>query len=276
MGKKKPLVSINLPTYNGEASVEQALESVKRQTYKNYEIVVVDHYSKDKTIDIVKKYTKKIYFDKRRILSSREIGLRKSKGEIILFLSCDQVLAPDLLEKTVNMFEEDNVDMIINEERSHNPRTFIEKLTDIDRKVLHEKREINPRKGVLMPSTFKKDLLIKIFKKFNDALYETITIHDHSLIYHEARKLSDKVGYIEKAVYHDEPKTVKELFSHYFSWGKRARAVQGVLSKEYSDMFDSKLKSRLKNIDIFDKDAIRTIPIIFLKGSGFKLGYYFG
>src|SRR3989344_2852342 len=99
-----PLISVNLPTFNGADSIKQALDSVKAQTYKNYEIVIVDHYSTDKTIDIAKKYTNKIYFDKKRILNSREVGLRKSKGEIVIFLSCDQVLSPDLFERTVKMF----------------------------------------------------------------------------------------------------------------------------------------------------------------------------
>ena len=272
--KKDPLISINLPTYNGEGTVKQALESVKKQTYKNYEIVVVDHYSRDKTIEIVKKYTKKIYYDKRRILSSREISLKKSKGEIILFLSCDQVLAPDLLERTAKMFSEQDIDMIINEERSYKPKTFIEKLTDIDRRIVHKKREMHPSKSVLLPSTFKKSLLLKVFRKFNDALYENVTIHDHAIIYYESRKFSDKIGYLDKAVYHDEPKTSKELFEHYFTWGKRARAVKKILPKEYLDMFNSKLWNRLKSINFMNGDSLRTMPVVFLKGVGFKLGYH--
>lgn len=272
--RKEPLISINLPTYNGVDTVERALKSVKAQTYKNYEIVVVDHYSKDGTIEIVKKYTNRIFFDKRKILSSREIGLKKSRGELILFLSCDQVLAPDLLERTVKYFNEKDVDMIINEERTFNPKTFIEKLTDIDRRIVHDKRETDPTKSVLLPSTFKKEILLEVFKKFNDSLYETVTIHDHAMIYYEARKLSNKVGYLDKAVYHDEPKTAKELFEHYFTWGKRAKAVKGILPKEYDKMFESKLRNRLRSINLFQIDYLKTLPITFIKGAGFKLGYY--
>ena len=276
MTNKKPLISVNLPTYNGEDSIERALISVKNQKYKNYEIIVVDHYSKDKTVEIAKKYTNKIYFDKRRILSSRQIALEKSKGEIILFLSCDQVLALDLFERTVKLFDKENCDMIINEERAFKPRTIIEKMIDIDRKIVHENFEINPKKSVLLPSTFKKEILLKVFNKFNNKLYETVTIHDHAIIYYEARKLSDKVGVLDNAVYHTEPKTVRELFSHYFTWGKRAKAVKGLLPREYDDMFNSKLRNRLKSIKVSNIDYVKTIPIIFLKGLGFKTGFYFG
>lgn len=271
--KENPLISVNLPTFNGADTVRRALESVKNQTYKNYEIVVVDHNSVDKTIEIVKEYTDKIYFDEKRILHSRKIGLEKSKGEILLFLSCDQILAPDLLERTVKKFVEEDVDMIVNEERAYKPETFIEKLTDIDRKVVHSKRELDPTKSVLLPSTFKKELLIKIFKKFKGEWFERVTIHEHAIIYFEARKISNKVGYIPKGVYHEEPKSVRELFNHYFSWGKRGKAIKNIIPKEYNVMFESKLMNRLKSIRL-SGDEIRTLPITFLKGAGFKLGYY--
>ena len=276
MVNKNPLISVNLPTFNGADNVEQALKSVIAQTYKNYEIVVVDHYSTDGTLDIVKKYTDKVYLDKKRILNSRKIGLKKSKGEIILFLSCDQVLSPDLFERTVKMFQEQDIDMIINEERSYKPRKFIERLTDIDRKVVHEKREIHPCKSVLLPSTFKREILEKVLEKFSDEVLERVTIQEHAMIYYEAWKISKKIGYLDKAVYHDEPKTVKELFSHYYSWGRRANAVKGILSKEYRDMFESKLRNRLKTINLFNGEEVRALPVTFLKGAGFRLGSYFG
>ena len=275
MPAKNPLISINLPTFNGADSIKRALDSVKAQTYKNYEIVIVDHYSTDKTIEIAKKYTNRIYFDKKRILNSREIGLKKSKGEIILFLSCDQVLTRDLLERTVKLFNEKDVNMIINEERANNPKTIIEKLTDIDKKVIHEDFEIDPTKSVLLPSTFKKDILVKVFKKFTEPMYETITIHDHAIIYYEAYKLSRKVGYLKNAVYHNEPRTAKELFQHYYSWGRRAKAAREALSREHYEMFENKLKQRLKRVRILDGDCLRALPIIFLKGAGYRLGYYF-
>ena len=88
--KKAPLISVNLPTYNGAQTIRQALDSVKKQTYKNYEIVIVDHYSTDGTIEIAKSYTDKVYLDRGRLLSSRKIGIFKSEGELILFLSCDK------------------------------------------------------------------------------------------------------------------------------------------------------------------------------------------
>ena len=51
------LVSIIIPTYESEKNINNNLKSIKNQIYKNYEIIVVDNCSKDKTLEIVKSYT---------------------------------------------------------------------------------------------------------------------------------------------------------------------------------------------------------------------------
>lgn len=276
MSKKGPLLSVMLPTFNGASTVERALQSVKAQTYKNYEIIVVDHHSTDGTVKIAKKYTNKIYLDKRKLLSSRKIALEKSKGELIIFLSCDQVFEPTFFERAAKLFQEGDYDMAVTEERSFKPVTWIEKLTDIDRRRIQEAFELDPQKSVLLPGVFRKSLLLKVFKKFSTPLLEHVTIHDHAIIYYECYKLSHKIGVIPNAVYHEEPKTTKELFSHYYGWGKRSRAVNGILGKEYEQMFANKMSHRLKTIRIFNRDDLAIMPIVFIKGLGFKLGYYFG
>lgn len=272
--KLGPIISINLPTYNGAQTIRQALDSVKKQTYKNYEIVIVDHYSTDGTIEIAKSYTDKVYLDKGRLLSSRKIGLLKSKGELILYLSCDQILEPNALQRIADTFMQQDIDMAITEERSYNPKTWVEKLTDIDRKTFHEEFELDPCKSVLLPSVFKKELLMKIYPKFRQELLDTVTIHDHAITYYEAWKLSHKVGVVPRVYFHQEPKTARELFEHYISWGKRSRAVDEILGDEYKKMFASKMRYRLKNIRWFHGDSIRRLPIIFIKGLGFTIGQH--
>ena len=57
---KGKLVSVNIPTYNSESTLEQCLKAVKNQTYKDIEIVIIDSYSKDKTLDIAKNLMQKL------------------------------------------------------------------------------------------------------------------------------------------------------------------------------------------------------------------------
>jgi probable beta-1,3-galactosyltransferase len=58
---KNPLVSVIIPTYNSSRTLEKCLKSIKNQTYKNIEIIVVDNNSIDNTKEIAKKYTGKVY-----------------------------------------------------------------------------------------------------------------------------------------------------------------------------------------------------------------------
>ena len=56
----RELVSITIPTYNSERSLGECLVAAKKQTYKNTEIIVIDSYSKDKTLEIAKKFKCKL------------------------------------------------------------------------------------------------------------------------------------------------------------------------------------------------------------------------
>jgi cellulose synthase/poly-beta-1,6-N-acetylglucosamine synthase-like glycosyltransferase len=61
IGSMSPLVSIIIPTRNSARTLEKCLESIKHQTYSNIEVIVVDNFSDDETIEIAKKYTEKTY-----------------------------------------------------------------------------------------------------------------------------------------------------------------------------------------------------------------------
>ncbi|NWG10483.1 glycosyltransferase [Candidatus Bathyarchaeota archaeon] len=64
---KQPLVSVIVPTYNSQKTIKQCLQSIKNQTYKEIETIVIDRHSKDQTIQIAKKYkTKLLYVTEER------------------------------------------------------------------------------------------------------------------------------------------------------------------------------------------------------------------
>lgn len=90
-----PLVSIVLATYNGERYLQEQLNSLLNQTYKNVEIIVVDDCSKDNTINIIKEYQQLhpnifLYSNIQNLGPNKtfEAGILKSKGDFVAF--CDQ------------------------------------------------------------------------------------------------------------------------------------------------------------------------------------------
>lgn len=103
------LLSVVIPTYNRVDYLREAIESVLAQTYKNYEILVVDDGSTDNTRELVASYAsriKYIYQDNKGPSAARNNGIRNAKGNLIAFLDSDDLWHPDKLAKQVAVFVE--------------------------------------------------------------------------------------------------------------------------------------------------------------------------
>lgn len=101
IARQNPLVSIIIPTFNSENQLALCLDSIKNQDYKNYEIIIVDYYSTDKTIDIASQYTSNIFRRKTPFTERRNYGATKANGEIFYQMDSDMMLSKDLIEKGV-------------------------------------------------------------------------------------------------------------------------------------------------------------------------------
>lgn len=113
-------ISIITVSYNSEKTIEDTIKSVLSQNYDNYEHIIVDGLSKDKTIEIVKKYEKK-YKGKLKYISEKDKGLydamnkgiKMATGDVIGLLNSDDVYASNDVLKIINdNLCEDNYDGI--------------------------------------------------------------------------------------------------------------------------------------------------------------------
>ena len=111
-------ISIITATYNSEKTLKDTLESVLKQTYTNYEHIIVDGASKDSTMQIVKEYEEK-YQGRLKYVSEKDSGLydamnkgiKMATGDVIGILNSDDIYASEfVLEKIVNKFKETNCD----------------------------------------------------------------------------------------------------------------------------------------------------------------------
>ena len=111
-GESLPLVSVILPVYNGERFVKDTLESAQRQTYANFEIVVVDDGSTDRTWSLVKAIAAKdprvriIHQPNGGVASARNRGLAAARGDFIAPLDADDLWDPAKLEHQVRRIQE--------------------------------------------------------------------------------------------------------------------------------------------------------------------------
>jgi len=104
------MLSIIIPTFNEENYLPLLLASIKKQDFKDYEIIVADAGSKDKTVEIAKKY--KVRLTKGGLpAKGRNQGAKIAKGNIFLFLDAEAVLPEQFLEKTLLEFRKRKLDI---------------------------------------------------------------------------------------------------------------------------------------------------------------------
>lgn len=107
------LISIVMPSYNASAFIKESIASVQRQTYKNWELIIVDDCSSDNTVDLIKSVEdERIRFFKNEKNSgaavSRNRALHEAKGKWIAFLDSDDIWVPTKLEEQLAFMKKNN------------------------------------------------------------------------------------------------------------------------------------------------------------------------
>lgn len=114
----KELVSVVITTKNSSRTLDRCLKSVKDQSYKNIELIVVDNSSSDSTKEIAKKYTENVYNKGPERSAQRNFGVFESKGKYVLVHDSDIYFNPDSVKECVEVVEKDNCDAVILPEKS--------------------------------------------------------------------------------------------------------------------------------------------------------------
>ncbi len=104
---KNPKLSVVMPVFNSEKYLKQSVKSVLNQTYKDFEFIIINDGSTDKTLSIIKTFKDsriKIISNKKNlgVAKSLNLGLKKSKGEYVARFDGDDISFPDRFETQVN------------------------------------------------------------------------------------------------------------------------------------------------------------------------------
>jgi glycosyltransferase involved in cell wall biosynthesis len=109
-GTDAPLVSVVIPAYNAAAFLRAAIESVLAQTFRSFELIVVDDGSTDETAAIARSFGARLRYVRQqnaRQAAARNHGLRESRGALIAFLDADDLWREDKLAKQVALLQSD-------------------------------------------------------------------------------------------------------------------------------------------------------------------------
>ncbi|ASC69626.1 putative glycosyltransferase [Halomicronema hongdechloris C2206] len=113
MPDRDPIVSVIIPTYNRAVLLEKAIKSVLKQTFSNFELIIVDDASSDQTTATIDRlYESCIKYIKHNknmgVCAARNTGLAQAKGEYVAFLDSDDEWMPDKLQRQIDRFNEAN------------------------------------------------------------------------------------------------------------------------------------------------------------------------
>ena len=105
-----PLVSIVIPCYNTEQYIEEAVNSALCQTYSNFEVIVVDDGSTDKSYNILCSFGDRIRIVQQKnggLSAARNAGILAAKGDYIMFVDADDILSPKAVESKMKIMLSD-------------------------------------------------------------------------------------------------------------------------------------------------------------------------
>lgn len=113
----EPLISIVIPVYNVEKYLAKCLESVMAQTYRNFEAVLVDDGSTDRSGEVCEEYAgrdgrfKAFHKENGGLSDARNYGVERASGELVSFVDSDDYVAPDYLEYLWHLMEKHGCDV---------------------------------------------------------------------------------------------------------------------------------------------------------------------
>ena len=195
-------VSVIVPIYNTEKYLKNCIDSLLKQNFENYEIIVINDLSPGNAEEIIKSYNdKKIVYIKNKtnkgIGYNRNLGIKKAKGEYVCFIDSDDYVKEDFISKMYNYSKENNLDLCVcdyvnvdeegNKLKEFNLSDFCITNYEENNKILCE---IN-----LAPwnKLYKKDMLVKNKIEFSETLkYEDLSFVALSI------KNSKKIGKINE------------------------------------------------------------------------------
>ena len=209
------LISIVIPMYNAQEFIAKLLDSILSQTYKKFEVVIVNDGSTDNSLNIVNEYAKKdnrikvITTPNGGVSRARNIGLQNITGKYFSFLDADDYIEKDMYEKIVDAMKKYNTDVIrCNYKKEDGDFNYISQgnMLDLSNKVIGKeaiKNKIIPymfenKIEAYTPLIFAKSELLKKVKPFN----EDIHMMEDLLFYLDLLLNIENIYFLDCCCYH--------------------------------------------------------------------------
>lgn len=224
-------ISVIIPIYNAEKYLIECLESVLKQTFREYEIICIDDGSNDGSKEIVTKYVdeydfiKMICHEKNRGLSvARNTGLKNSIGKYVFFLDSDDMIIPETLEELYQCAEQNDLDNIyFNMKRIYEPE--MEHMRDKQRLEYSDYEDVYNGQEMFCHFAAEKKMKIEAWRQFyrkdflieNEIYFYEGILHEDNLFSFLCAMKAQRVMNINKEyyIYRQHSGTIMSTMSEY-------------------------------------------------------------
>ena len=228
------LISVIIPSYNYSRYLSQAVKSVLDQTYKDYEVIVVDDGSTDNTKEVLEPFSgliRYIYQENKGLPSAYNTGIKASNGEFIAFLDSDDLWLPEKLKLQYECIDaRPSCGMVICNGYIFNETGVLGTFFPVD--------IINPVPENLHTSLFLKNIIPGNTPLIRKACFDKIGLHDETLSSAEDLDL-----WIRLTRYYNVGYVPKLLVKY--------RRHPAAMSLNVERMCENKIKVIRKNLDLF-------------------------
>lgn len=254
MEKKIPKLSVIVPIYNVEKYIERCINSILNQTFKDFELILINDGSTDKSGEICEKYR---HLDKRIIVinkknngvsSARNSGMELAKGEYIQFIDSDDWIEDNLFDIIIKKLENDNSDILF----------FGFKYDDENGNLIKEKKYCN--------RTITKELNLYAIKLYQKDLfgYTWCKIFKTSIIKENNIKFNAKLSFCEDEEftckyykYVNKVSIINISYYHYIKYTKHRRTLCSTADTSNCELRDTVFNAWIGMIRLEEKKIFK-------------------
>ena len=253
---EKYKVSIVVNTKNEEKNLPTLLQSIINQSYKNFEIIIVDNNSNDDTLDVAMKYTSKVFTKGPERSVQKNFGASIAEGRYLLFLDADMTIDEKVLEECISKVNSDrDIKAIIIHEQSFG-QSFWAKCKALERNCYIGDDTIEA------PRFFDREIYLEL-GGYNEIM---ISGEDWDLA-NRVKKNGYKIGRIQKYIHHNEGhlSLLKTIKKKYYYAKNATPYVESNVTKPKDILLFIFRPAYFRNWKLLIKDPIHTMGFIIIK-----------
>lgn len=191
---EQPKYSIIIPAYNAEQTLKRCLESIEKQTYIKFEVIIIDDGSEDETYALIKSLAANNPRIKYRHIENsgpgkaRNVGIPLAKGQYVIFIDVDDYLKPNFLENYNLLLENNDFDLVIS--------SYVTKVYD-NEELVSEQATVYPSKRMTSHESFLQELYPLMNSQMMyvvwNKVYKRDLIQNNKIFFPDYRSCEDRI-----------------------------------------------------------------------------------